>query len=395
MKLAQRSKSLGESATLAVSRQAQLLRAQGVDVINFSAGQPDFTTPAHIRAAAIEALEAGHTGYGLPSSGLLVTRQAVCDRLRRECGLVYEPAQVLIACGGKEALYLAFMALLDEGDEAIVPAPYWVSYPEQIKLAGGRMITVEGPEERGFCITPQQLESALSERTRVVVLNYPSNPGGFTYTARELHELAEVLTGRDLIVISDEMYDSMTYGGREHVSWASLSPEMYEKTLTVNAASKTYAMTGWRLGYAAGPKALIEAMGRIQSQTTSGVVNFTQYGLIAALTGDQACVREMRDEFDARRQIMYSALRDLPGIRCTEPTGAFYCFPNVSAAFGPLGVRGSEGFASALLEQAHIAVVPGSAFGCDRHIRMSYATGRTQITEGLRRFREFLARVLG
>lgn len=390
MRLSDRVSRLGTSATLAVTAQAKALQQQGRDVVSFGAGQPDFPTPQHIVEAAKTALDQGHTGYAVPASGLEISKRAVCERLKRDRDLDYDPAQVIITVGGKEALFLAFMALLEEGDEVVIPAPYWVSYPEQVKLAGGIPIIVSGCETEGFRITPAQLQAVLNERTRAVVLNYPSNPGGFTYRKEQLRELAGVLAGRDVVVLSDEMYDCLVYDDHVHVSWASLSQETYNKTLTINAVSKTYAMTGWRLGYAAGPAKLIAAMAKLQSQSTSGTANFSQHGLVAALSNEQQSVEQMRGAYDRRRRLMYDRLIALPGVRCIEPTGAFYCFPNVSGTYDRLGVGGSIEFAKKLLDEMYVAVVPGVAFGCDEHVRLSYAVSDEKITEGLQRLAKFL-----
>ncbi len=390
MHLSDRVQRLSESATMAVTSRAKALQAAGIDVISFGAGQPDFVTPRHIVQAAQEALDEGHTGYAVPPSGLAATKQAVCDKLRACNDLEYDPSQIIITVGGKEALFLAFLAMLNEGDEVILPAPYWVSFPEQISLAGGRPVVVQGQERHGFRITPAQLGDAITERTRAVVLNYPSNPTGHSYSPAQLRELADVLAGREIIVVADEMYDQLVYGGHEHVSWATLSEEAYGKTLTLNAASKTYAMTGWRLGYAAGPTDLIKAMAKLQSQSTSGTVNFCQHGLVAALSGDQECVEEMRLEYDRRRHIMYAGLCALDGVSCVEPAGAFYCFPNVSATYARLGVQTSAAFAEKLLEEGHVAVVPGVAFGNDECVRLSYAVNEERIREGLSRLGKFL-----
>ncbi len=392
MRLSNRVRSLGESATLAVTQRAKALQAEGKDVVSFGAGQPDFTTPNGIVRAAKRALDEGHTGYAVPASGLQMSKEAICNKFKRENNVDYDPSQVIVTVGGKEALFLGFMALLDEGDEVILPAPYWVSYPEQVKLAGGKAVVVDGAEANGFRITPGQLQAALSARTRIVVMNYPSNPGGFSYSRQELKGLEQVLAGRDVIVFSDEMYDRLIYGHQEHISWASLSDQTYGKTLTINATSKTYAMTGWRLGYAAGPADLINAMAKFQSHSTSGTANFSQYGLVAALDGDQRCAENMRREYDRRRRLMYEGLRALPGVSCVEPTGAFYCFPNVSATYQRLGVNGSIEFAKKLLDEVYVAVVPGVAFGCDQHVRLSYAVSEDRIREGLDRLGKLLGR---
>jgi aspartate aminotransferase len=390
MRLSKRAQMLGESATLAVTRRAKELQASGVDVIAFGVGQPDFETPKHIRDAAKRALDSGHTGYAIPSSGILEARRAVCHKFAEDSGLAFDPSEIIITVGGKEGLYLAFMAVLDPGDEVIIPSPYWVSYPDQVRLAGGEPVILEGRADDGFCVTPEQLEATLTDRTRVLVLNYPSNPGGFTYSRDQLAALAQVIADRDVVVFSDEMYDRLTYDGTDHCSFAALTDRTRSSTITFNATSKSFAMTGWRMGYAAGPGELISAMAKLQSQTTSGVTHFCQYGLIAALMEDQACVETMRSEFDRRRRLMYDGLRALPGVECVEPRGAFYCFPDVFGCFERLGISGSAEFASRALDEAHVAVVPGAAFGADRHVRLAYAASEEKIRAGLDRLGKLL-----
>jgi len=390
-KVSQRANALVESATLAVSAKAAELKAQGVDIVSFGAGEPDFDTPAHIRQAAKDALDAGFTRYASPSSGIPALKKAICAKFKRDNGLDYQPAQVMVAVGGKEALYLAFQAILDPGDEAIIPAPYWVSYPEQVTLSGGKSVFVKGRESNGFKLTADEIAAAITDRTRVVVLNYPSNPGGFTYSPDELRALAKVLGERDLIVFSDEMYEQLVYGGHQFLSYAAISEKTYNQTVTFNAGSKTYAMTGWRIGYAAGPQPIIKAMAKIQSQTTSGATTFCQHAMIKALEGDQACVEEMRREFERRADHMFNRLNAIPGVSCVRPTGAFYAFPNVSGAYKKLGVKGSLDFAAKVLQEAHVAVVPGEAFGCDENVRLSFATSMAQIDKGLDRLAKLLS----
>jgi aspartate aminotransferase len=384
-RLSQRANALAESATLAVSAKAAELKAKGIDVVSFGAGEPDFDTPVHIRQAAKEALDAGYTRYASPSSGIPALKKAICAKLKRDNHLDYTAQQVVVTVGGKEALYLAFQALLDPGDEVIIPAPYWVSYPEQVTLSGGTSVIVRGRESNGFKLTPGEIAAVLTDRTRVVVLNYPSNPGGFTYSPDELRALAEVLSRRDVIVFSDEMYERLVFGGQQFLSYAAISERTYNQTVTFNAGSKTYAMTGWRIGYAAGPVPIIKAMAKIQSQTTSGATTFCQHALIKALEGDPSCVEQMRQEFERRANHMYERLNALPGVSCVRPTGAFYAFPNVSETYGKLGVKGSLEFAAKALEEAHVAVVPGEAFGCDENVRLSFATSMEQIDKGLDR----------
>ncbi|MCB9851473.1 MAG: pyridoxal phosphate-dependent aminotransferase [Phycisphaerales bacterium] len=392
MRLSERAKGITPSATLAVATKAAELKRAGVNVIGFGAGEPDFRTPAHIIAATKAALDGGHTGYAKPSCGIPAAKEAVCEKFRRENGLTYSPSQVIVTLGGKEALALAFAALLDPGDEVLLPVPYWVSFPEQIQFFGGKVVPIV-PKGDDLRLTPDQIAAAVTNRTRIFVFNSPSNPGGFAYNAAETKAIAAALADHDLIVFSDEMYDQLRYGDRrEHFSFARISDAWYEKTITFNATSKTHAMTGWRLGYAAGPTNIIKAMSNVQSHTTSGAVHFAQYGLIEALTGDQAHVAEMHAAFEKRGAHMARRLNELKGVRCIEPSGAFYCFPDVREAFKPLGVSDGAGFCEVMLEKAHVALVPGDAFGMDTHIRMSFATGMEQIDTGIDRMAEVLGR---
>jgi len=390
MRLSRRVTALAESATLAVSSKAAAMKKQGIDVVSFGAGEPDFDTPANVKEAAKKALDEGKTKYATPASGILPAKEAVCAKFRRDNNLTYDPSQVIITVGGKEALYLAFSALIDEGDEVLLPAPYWVSYPEQIKLNGGRPVILPGAEANSFKLRPAEIEAAITPKTRVLVLNYPSNPGGFCYTPEEVRAIADVVAKHDLIVFSDEMYDRLLYGNQKFLSFAATRPEAYAKTVTFNAGSKTYSMTGWRVGYAAGPKEIISAMAKLQSQTTSGPATFNEWALAAALQGDQSSVETMRQEFERRAEYMYKRLNELPGVRCVRPTGAFYAFPNVSATYRRLGVQGSLEFSSKVLDEAKVALVPGIAFGSDEHVRLSFATSMEQIKKGLDRLAAFL-----
>jgi len=392
VKVSQRVQNLEESATIAVGNKAAKMRAAGADVVIMGAGEPDFDTPAHIKAAALKALEAGETKYAKPASGIPALKQAVARKLQRENGLTYDPAsQTLVTVGGKEALWLAFATVLDPGDEVIIPAPYWVSYPEQVKLCGGVPVIANASTQNDFKLTPAQLAAAVTPRTRALVFNSPSNPTGSAYSPAETDALAAVLEGRDILVFSDEIYDRLLFGGRAYKSWAAHSPHAYAHTLTFNAGSKTYAMTGWRIGYVAGPAELIAGMGKLQSQTTSGAATFTMHALAAALDGDQQCVEDMRAEFERRARHLHARLNDLPGVDCPEPMGAFYAFPDVSATFGKLGVQGSMAFASKLLDEALVAVVPGEAFGADNCVRFSFATSMAQIDKCCDRLEKFLA----
>jgi aspartate aminotransferase len=322
-------------------------------------------------------------------SGKEKLREAICEYTRRQDAVSYQPRQVCVTCGAKDAIHLTLAALIDPGDEVIVPVPYWVSYPEQARLVGGTPVFVPGDKSRGGKIDPERLRAAITPRTRVFILNTPSNPAGFAYSHSEVEAIADVLRPTAVLIISDEIYNRLYFRDEPPLSFAAL-PGMYDRTITINGASKAFAMTGWRLGYAAGPEPIIAAAARIQSQTTNGPASFVQSAMIAALTGDQACVDRMRCTYRRRAEVMYAALNRLESVHCVEPEGAFYAFPDVSGTFERLGVRDAAGFCAAALEHAHIALVPGNAFGWDTHVRFSYATGDRAIEEGLRRFSAWL-----
>ncbi len=381
---------LSDSATLAVAARAGALRAQGVDIAAFGAGEPDFDTPQHIKNAAVAALKAGDTKYVSPISGKPALREAICDYTQRFSNIAYNPQQVCVTCGGKDALYMALAAVLNPGDEVIIPVPYWVSYPEQVRMLGGRAVFVAGDSNRGGRVDPQRLADAVTPRTRVCFVNSPSNPGGFTYSRDELAVIADILRPSPAIIFSDEIYNRLYYTDEPPTSFATLGG-MLERTITFNGASKTFAMTGWRIGYAAGPTEIIEAMTRIQSQTTSGPASFVQSAMIAALTGDQECVESMRRAYRERGIRMHAGLSAIPGVSCEQPTGAFYAFPDVSATFAKQGVTDASGFARIALERAHVAVVPGNAFGQSTHIRLSFATSDAVIDAGLERLNQMLS----
>ncbi len=395
MTLSKRVQGIQPSMTLAVSAKAKAMKADGIDVVGFGAGEPDFKTPDHICEAAIQAVRDGHHGYIVPASGLPELKAAVADYLARKQGLDVMPDQVLIGTGGKYCLFEACLALLEPGTEAVLPAPYWVSYPEQIRFAGAEPVVVLAGADAGFKITPDQLEAALTNRTRVVILNSPSNPTGVVYTRAELEALAQVLAGRNLVVFSDEIYNELVYGGAEAPSFATLHRELPAQTVTFGGASKTWAMTGWRIGWAVGPKDIIGAMGRLQSQSTSNPTSIAQYAALAALTGPEEPFRAMHAEFDRRRQYMAQRLAAMDGVTCVEPGGAFYCFPDVAETYdrvlGPdADVPRSVAFATKALEEVHVAVVPGAAFGDDRCVRLSFATSMEQIEKGLDWLEQFL-----
>ena len=390
MKLSKRAESLQPSATLAITSKAKQLKAEGIDVIGFGAGEPDFATPGSIVNAAIKSLEAGETHY-TPVGGSPALKSAICDFIKREYGLEYSAAEVTASCGAKQTLFNIFMALLDEGDEVVIPAPYWVSYPEQVALAGGVPVIAEVSEGEDFLLTPEILEATLTPKTKAVVLNSPSNPSGAMLDADRLAGIAGVLEGRDIVVISDDIYHKLVYEG-EFVSILSVAPALKDRVIIVNGVSKTYAMTGWRIGFAAGPKNIISAMEKIQGQSTSNPTSFAQRGAIEALIGDQSCVAEMVDTFKKRRQLLVDSLNAIDKVTCAMPTGAFYAFPSIAAyvgaKFGETVINDSMDIAAFLLEEAKVAVVPGTPFGAPMNMRLSYATSDNNIIEGVRRIRE-------
>jgi len=395
MKISKRAQDVPPSATIAVTVRAQQLKAQGVDVIGFGAGEPDFDTPDYIKAAAVVALQAGRTKY-TAAAGIIELRTAIAAKLQKENGLKYTPEQIIVNIGGKHSVYEAMQAVLDPGDEVILPTPYWVTYPEAIKLAGATPKIVQTDKKNGYKITPSQLKDAVTRKTAMLLINSPNNPGGFTYTPQELKDIARVLEGTNVYVLSDEIYEKLIYGDTKFASFASLSEDAYNRTLTLNGFSKAFSMTGWRLGYTAGPLEVIKAMGRLQSHMTSNPVTFAQYAAIAALgePADEA-IENMRKEFERRGKYMADRLNSIEGVDCTESTGAFYCFPDVSGHYGRtinnVTINGSIDFAKALLEQANVALVPGLPFGCDNNVRLSFACSLEQITKGLDRLEKWLS----
>lgn len=374
---------LSPSLTLSITSQAKALKKQGVDVLSFGAGEPDFNTPAHITAAAIQALNDGQTRY-TESAGLLELRESIATKLSVENNLSYEPSQISVNCGAKHSCYNAILAVVNPGDEVIIPAPYWTSYPEMVRLAGGVPVIVETKPENGWKITANEFEEAMTPMTKMIILNSPGNPTGSVYSREEMEAIAEIALGEDILILSDEIYEKLVYAGQEHISIASLSKEVYDLTITINGFSKAYAMTGWRLGYTAAPKAIANAIDTIQSHTTSNPTTFAQFGAIAALNGDQQIVADMRDEFDMRRQYMLSRLQSIKNIRVVEPLGAFYFLVNIE----PIGIK-SVNFAEKLLSKQKVAVVPGVAFGAEYTVRFSYATSLDIINAGMDRFEEF------
>jgi len=396
VKLARRLSVVEPSPTLAVSAKAAKLKAAGVDVVSFGAGEPDFDTPAHIKDAVRAALDKGGVGKYTDVAGILPLRQAVAAELAAVHKVVIEPDQVLVSTGAKHSLYNLFMALLDPGDEVLIPAPYWVSYPDMVMLAGGRPVILETSAADDFAVTAQAVAAACSGRTRAIVLNNPSNPTGAVYTRAQIEALAKVVVERDLLVVSDDIYRQLVYGDAEYVSIAAVSPEAGARTILVDGASKTYAMTGWRIGYTAGPLPLIKAMAKIKGQSTSNATHASQIAALAALTGPQDCVAEMRKAFDERRLEMVRLLRAIPGVACREPKGAFYAFPDLSAFVGKTTPEGAildddVQLCDWLVEVGKVAVVPGSGFGAPGFVRLSYACSMANIRDGVDRLARALA----
>ncbi len=397
LKLASRLDPIKPSITLAVTAKAARLKAEGIDVISFGAGEPDFDTPDHIKEAARKGLDRGVSKY-TDVAGTLPLRKAISAELSRVHHAQISPEEVLVSCGAKHSLYNLFQALLDPGDEVIIPAPYWVSYPDMVRLAGGHPVIIETQASDDFAVSPDVVAAAVTPRTRAIVLNTPSNPTGAVYSRTQIEGLAKIALERDLLVISDDIYRSLVYGDAQYVSIAALGPELAKRTVLIDGVSKTYAMTGWRIGYAAGPLPLIKAMSKIQGQSTSNPTNISQVATLAALTGPQECVETMRLAFDERRLEMLQLLRAIPGVTCREPKGAFYCFPDFSAFVGKRTPEGSVldddvQLCDWLVEVGKVAVVPGSGFGAPGHVRLSYACGMTQIREGLARLTQSVARL--
>lgn len=387
MEVANIAKKITPSPTLAIDSKAKALKAEGKDICGFGVGEPDFDTPDHVKLAAAQALAEGFTKY-TPSSGIPELRQAIADKLKADNKVDYKPNQVIVSCGAKHSCYNAILATCNPGDEVIVPAPYWVSYPEMVKLAGAEPYVVKTSAANNYKLTPEELASAISPSSKMVILNSPGNPTGSVYTENELAALVEVALEDDLYILSDEIYEKIIYDGAEHFSIASMSKSVYEKTITINGFSKSYAMTGWRLGYLAASESVARAVDSIQSHSTSNPTSFAQKGAVAALRESQDCVADMMKSFAARRRLMYDGLTSIPGITCVKPMGAFYMLPDVSS-FG----MGSAQFCEALLDQALVAAVPGSAFGDDRTIRLSYACSNENIEKGISRIRDFCSRL--
>ncbi|CAN5256545.1 pyridoxal phosphate-dependent aminotransferase [soil metagenome] len=384
------------SATIAVSAKARALAAQGRDIIGLGAGEPDFDTPDNIKAAAIKAIEDGQTKY-TDADGMPALKKAIVDKFARENGLTYDVSQIHVAPGGKPVIFNALVATLNPGDEVVIPAPYWVSYPDMTLLAGGEPVFVTGEEKDGFKLRPEVLDAAITDRTKWLILNSPSNPSGAAYTRAELEALAEVLRKHPQVwILTDDMYEHLVFDGFEYTTIAQVAPDLYDRTLTVNGVSKAYAMTGWRIGYAGGPKPLIDLMRKVASQTTSNPTSISQYAAVEALNGTQEFLKPRNDAFQARRDLVVSMLNQATGIRCANPEGAFYVYPSVEGLIGkttPDGVviTDDEVFTTALLEAEGVAVVQGAAFGLSPYVRISYATSEAILEEACSRIQRFAA----
>jgi aspartate aminotransferase len=388
-KISQRAASLSPSLTLAIDSKAKQMKAEGHDVVGFGAGEPDFDTPPHIKDACAAALAAGFTKY-TPSSGIPELRQAVADKFKRDNGLTYKPSQIIVSCGGKHSCYNVVLATCEAGDEVIIPAPYWLSYPEMVKLAGATPVILPTSDKTEFKVTPQQLRDAITPRTRLFILNSPSNPTGTVYTPDEIKALGDVCVERGVLIMSDEIYEHLVYDGAVHQSVASFSPAHYDHTIIVHGLAKAWSMTGWRLGFLAAPEPIAKAIDAIQSHSTSNPTSFAQKGGVAALTGPQDHLPRWLAEYAKRRTYAWQKLNSIPGISCVNAKGAFYLFPNISK----LGLKSAD-FCARLLEQEKVAAVPGIAFGADDYLRISYATSLANIEKGLDRLERFCRTLAG
>ncbi|MDP6151039.1 MAG: pyridoxal phosphate-dependent aminotransferase [Gammaproteobacteria bacterium] len=390
LSVSERVKRVKPSPTMAVTALAAELRAAGRDIIGLGSGEPDFDTPQHIKDAAIEAINAGQTKY-TQVDGTPELKQAIINKFQRDNELTYAPDQILVSSGGKHSCFNICMAILNDGDECIIPAPYWVSYPDMVLLAGGKPVTVLAGIDQGFRITPEQLEAAITDRTRLMFFNSPSNPTGAAYTRAELESLGDVLRKHPKVVIAtDDMYEHIYWADEPFASFAQVCPDLYDRTVTLNGVSKAYAMTGWRIGYCGGPVEIIKAMKKIQSQSTSNPTSISQAASVAALNGDQSCVQEMLKAFRERRNYLVAALNDINGVSCVEGAGTFYTFPDISAAMEAKGCSEDTQFSELLLNEAEVAIVPGSAFGAPGYTRFSFATSMDVLEEAIRRIGELL-----
>ncbi len=391
MLLAKRVQGLSASLTLEISSKAKKMKSEGIDVVGFGAGEPDFDTPLNIKEKAKQAIDQGFTKY-TPASGTLELKNDIIKKLKNDNLLEYSTEEIIVGTGAKYVIFEAILSLVDEGDEVIIPSPYWLSYPDMVKVAGGKSVFIETLEENGFKVTPEELKKAITAKTKIFILNSPSNPTGAVYTKQELDLLRKVLEKENIICISDEIYEKLVYGQTKHISIASLSLPMKQKTLVINGVSKAYSMTGWRIGYAAGPSDIIKAMSKLQSHSTSNPVSISQIATSEALSGDQSTVQVMVKEFKTRRDFMVEYINNTKNISCLTPDGAFYCFVNIKPYLDlhQENVKNSMDFTKLLLDKKHLAVVPGAAFGNDHYIRLSYATSMNNIKKGLERLRDFV-----
>lgn len=393
MELSRKALQVSASPTLAIDAKFKAMKADGIDVIGFGCGEPDFDTPDNIKAAAIKAIEEGQTKY-TPASGTLALKQAICDKLKRDNGLDYKPSNIVVSNGAKHSLLNAFNAIINPGDEIIVPAPYWVSYTEMIKMADGVPVIIETKEEDDFKFTAQQLRDAITPKTKALVLNSPSNPTGMLYGEAELREIAEIAVENDIFVVADEIYEKLIYDGKEHVSIASFNEEIKDRTIIINGVSKSYAMTGWRIGFTAANEAVTKAMANMQSHAASNPSSISQAAALEAYNGEQETVEEMRKVFEERRNYMVDRINSINGVSCRKPEGAFYVMMNIKEVFGReicgKVINTSDDFCEVLLENSLVALVPGSGFGIEGYVRWSYATSMENIVKGLDRLEAFL-----
>ncbi|WP_297714467.1 pyridoxal phosphate-dependent aminotransferase [Clostridium sp.] len=393
MELSRKAQRIEASVTLAITAKAKEMKEKGIDVISFGAGEPDFNTPENIINAAIKAMQEGNTKY-TNVNGILPLREAICKKFKEDNGLIYKPSQIVVSTGAKQSLANVFLAILNPGDEVIVPNPYWVSYPELIRLADGKAVFVESDETSSYKFTKENLEKAVTEKTKAIILNTPNNPTGTIYNKDELIEIAEFAKKYDLIIVSDEMYEKLIYDGESHVSIASVSHDAYERTIVINGLSKSYAMTGWRLGYCGATEKIAKLMTNIQSHMTSNVCSITQYAAVEALNGPQDKVKEMIFEFERRRNYMAKTLEEMNNLSIIKPQGAFYIMINIDECLGKEingeKINDSMDFSDKLLEKEKVAVIPGKAFGLDNYVRVSYATSMELIEKGLERINKFV-----
>jgi len=396
LSLSKMAESIKDSPTLALTAKAKELKQQGVDIIGFGAGEPDFDTPEYIKDAAKKALDKGLTKY-TAASGIIELKKAICKKLKDDNGLDYEPSQIVVSTGAKQALYNSLMAIVNPGDEVIIPAPYWVSYEELVKMVGGTPVIVETEEEAGFKISKGQLINACTEKTKALLLNNPNNPNGSIYTEEDLREIADVAVEKQFYVISDEIYEKLIYGGQKHVSIAALGARIKDQTIVVNGLSKAYAMTGWRMGYSASNKAIAKIIGSVQSHSTSNPCSIAQYASVAAFSTGEEEQKAMVKEFDKRRLYMYEKINSIDGISCLLPQGAFYIMVNLTKLFGKSidgeVINNSDDFSRLLLDKAKVVVIPGSAFGDTRYVRLSYAMDMESIVKGLDRIEDFVKKL--